>query len=48
LPFVRTSPDHGTAFPIAWRGEASPASLLAAVRRAMELSRSKRERAARG
>jgi len=31
LPFVRTSPDHGTAFDIAGRGIASPASLLAAV-----------------
>ena len=31
LPFVRTSPDHGTAFDIAGRGVASPASLLAAI-----------------
>ena len=31
LPFCRTSPDHGTAFDIAWQGRASPASLLAAV-----------------
>ncbi len=30
LPFVRTSPDHGTAFDIAGRGEADPASLVAA------------------
>ena len=31
LPFVRTSPDHGTAFGIAGTGQASPASLLAAM-----------------
>ena len=32
LPFVRTSPDHGTAFDIAGRGEADPSSLKAALR----------------
>ena len=31
LPFVRTSPDHGTAFDIAARGLADPSSLLAAL-----------------
>jgi 4-hydroxythreonine-4-phosphate dehydrogenase len=31
LPFVRTSPDHGTAFDIAGRGKADPASLVAAL-----------------
>jgi 4-hydroxythreonine-4-phosphate dehydrogenase len=31
LPFVRTSPDHGTAFDIAGRGLADPASLIVAV-----------------
>ena len=31
LPFVRTSPDHGTAFDIAGKGMASPASLIAAL-----------------
>jgi len=31
LPFVRTSPDHGTAFDIAGRGVASSASLVAAI-----------------
>ena len=31
LPFVRTSPDHGTAFDIAGRGQADHHSLLAAV-----------------
>jgi len=37
LPFVRTSPDHGTAFDIAGRGIADPASLGAAVRMARAL-----------
>jgi len=32
LPFVRTSPDHGTAFDIAGTGRADPASLIAAIR----------------
>ncbi|HTD00226.1 MAG TPA: 4-hydroxythreonine-4-phosphate dehydrogenase PdxA [Bradyrhizobium sp.] len=32
LPFVRTSPDHGTAFDIAGTGRANPASLVAALR----------------
>ena len=38
LPFVRTSPDHGTAFDIAGRGIADPASLEAALRMARLLS----------
>lgn len=37
LPFVRTSPDHGTAFDIAGRGVADPSSLAAAVRMARRL-----------
>lgn len=40
LPLVRTSPDHGTAFDIAGRGLADPASLVAAVRMARRLSAS--------
>jgi 4-hydroxythreonine-4-phosphate dehydrogenase len=32
LPFVRTSPDHGTAFDIAGKGLADPSSLLAALK----------------
>ncbi len=39
LPFVRTSPDHGTAFDIAGKGLANPASLIAAVRLADRLTR---------
>ena len=38
LPFVRTSPDHGTAFDIAGRGIADPASLSAALKLAARLS----------
>ncbi|MCX8254808.1 4-hydroxythreonine-4-phosphate dehydrogenase [Beijerinckiaceae bacterium RH AL1] len=38
LPFVRTSPDHGTAFDIAGRGIASEASLVAALRLAARLA----------
>ena len=38
LPIVRTSPDHGTAFDIAGRGVANPASLLAAIQMAHDLS----------
>jgi 4-hydroxythreonine-4-phosphate dehydrogenase len=37
LPFVRTSPDHGTAFDIAGRGVADAASLIAAARMARRL-----------
>jgi 4-hydroxythreonine-4-phosphate dehydrogenase len=39
LPFVRTSPDHGTAFDIAGRGTADPASLIAALAMARRLAR---------
>lgn len=38
LPFVRTSPDHGTAMDIAGTGLASPSSLLAAIDAAMNSS----------
>jgi 4-hydroxythreonine-4-phosphate dehydrogenase len=38
LPFVRTSPDHGTAFDIAGTGSADPASLIAALRLARRLA----------
>jgi 4-hydroxythreonine-4-phosphate dehydrogenase len=37
LPFPRTSPDHGTAFDIAGKGIARPASMIAAIRLACEL-----------
>ncbi|OHV13977.1 4-hydroxythreonine-4-phosphate dehydrogenase PdxA [Methylorubrum extorquens] len=38
LPFVRTSPDHGTAFDIAGKGIAKPDSLIAALRLAHRLA----------
>ena len=38
LPFVRTSPDHGTAFDIAGTGRASPGSLIAALQLAARLA----------
>ena len=38
LPFVRTSPDHGTAFDLAGTGRADPASLMAALRMARRLA----------
>jgi 4-hydroxythreonine-4-phosphate dehydrogenase len=38
LPFVRTSPDHGTAFDIAGTGRADPSSLVAAIRLAARLT----------
>ena len=38
LPFIRTSPDHGTAFAIAGKGIARPDSLLAALRLAQDLA----------
>jgi 4-hydroxythreonine-4-phosphate dehydrogenase len=38
LPFVRTSPDHGTAFDIAGKGIARPDSLIAAIRLAARLA----------
>jgi len=37
LPFVRTSPDHGTAFDIAGQGLARPDSLIAALKLAARL-----------
>jgi 4-hydroxythreonine-4-phosphate dehydrogenase len=37
LPFVRTSPDHGTAYDIAGQGRADPSSLIAALRMAREM-----------
>jgi 4-hydroxythreonine-4-phosphate dehydrogenase len=38
LPFVRTSPDHGTAFDIAGKGVARPDSLIAALKLASRLA----------
>jgi 4-hydroxythreonine-4-phosphate dehydrogenase len=38
LPFIRTSPDHGTAFDIAGTGQANPSSLIAALRLAARMA----------
>lgn len=40
LPFIRTSPDHGTAFDIAGTGRANPSSLIAALRLAARMAAS--------
>ena len=45
LPFVRTSPDHGTAFDIAGQGTADPTSLIAALRQACDMARMRRRTA---
>ncbi|MDB6033981.1 MAG: 4-hydroxythreonine-4-phosphate dehydrogenase [Verrucomicrobiales bacterium] len=38
LPFIRTSPDHGTAYDIAGKGVASPSSMISALRLAKKLA----------
>jgi len=44
LPFIRTSPDHGTAYDIAGKGIANPSSMIAAVRLATQLARQRSAR----
>ena len=41
LPFIRTSPDHGTAYDIAGQGKANPSSMVAAIQLAKQLARNK-------
>jgi 4-hydroxythreonine-4-phosphate dehydrogenase len=41
LPFVRTSPDHGTAYDLAGRDVANPSSMISAIRLACQIARSK-------
>jgi 4-hydroxythreonine-4-phosphate dehydrogenase len=41
LPFVRTSPDHGTALDIAGQGRADPQSLLAALEVARDMAQAR-------
>ena len=41
LPFVRTSPDHGTAFDRAWQGTANPGSMRRAIEVAAQLANSR-------
>jgi 4-phospho-D-threonate 3-dehydrogenase / 4-phospho-D-erythronate 3-dehydrogenase len=43
LPIIRTSVDHGTAFDIAWKGVASAASMVEAIRLAAQLVEGKRD-----
>ena len=44
LPFIRTSPDHGTAFDIAGQGVADPSSLVAALRMAARMAQTRESR----
>ncbi len=39
LPVIRTSPDHGTAYDIAWKGNANPSSMIEAIKLAAKLRR---------
>ncbi len=42
LPFIRTSPDHGTAYDIAGKGLADPSSMKEAIRLAIVMAKKKR------
>ena len=44
LPFVRTSPDHGTAFDIAGTGNANPGRLLAAILLAQKMAKNRQQK----
>ena len=44
LPVIRTSPDHGTAFDIAWQGKADPTSMKEAIRYAARLVSARRNK----
>ena len=37
LPIIRTSPDHGTAYDIAWSGQADPSSMIEALKLALQM-----------
>ena len=37
LPIIRTSPDHGTAYDIAWSGKADPSSMIEAIKLALRM-----------
>lgn len=47
LPIIRTSPDHGTAYDIAWKGIADPSSMKAAIGVAVRLARVRMEKQAK-
>jgi 4-hydroxythreonine-4-phosphate dehydrogenase len=40
LPIIRTSPDHGTGFDIAWKNKAKPSSMIEAIKLAAKLKKS--------
>ena len=42
LPFVRTSPDHGTAYDLVGKNQANPSSMMSAIRLACQIARSKK------
>jgi 4-hydroxythreonine-4-phosphate dehydrogenase len=42
LPYIRTSPDHGTAYDIAGQGKANPSSMIAALRLAKQLAQARK------
>ena len=39
LPIIRTSPDHGTAYDIAWKGIANPSSMMEAIKLAVKMKK---------
>lgn len=39
LPIIRTSPDHGTAYDIAWKGIANPSSMIEAIKLSVRMRR---------
>lgn len=41
LPFIRTSPDHGTAYDLAWKDKADPTSMRQAIYKAIDLYRNR-------
>ncbi|HEY6228527.1 MAG TPA: 4-hydroxythreonine-4-phosphate dehydrogenase PdxA, partial [Verrucomicrobiae bacterium] len=42
LPFVRTSPDHGTAYDLVGKNQANPSSMVSAIQLACQIARSKK------
>ena len=43
LPVIRTSPDHGTGFDIAWKNKANPSSMIEAIKLAVRISAQKKK-----
>jgi 4-hydroxythreonine-4-phosphate dehydrogenase len=42
LPIIRTSPDHGTAYDIAWKRRVNPSSMISAIKMAVNLARNRK------